>query len=77
MGCDLGIRKKVRAEKSSNCQKKYELFSSRTFSSIFFEVHTELEVLQRWQATHFKAYLTLKDKKNCPSPEIHLELSEN
>ena len=52
-------------------------FSLEHFSSIFFVFHTELEVLQRWQATHFKAYLTLKDKKNGPSPEIHLELSEN
>ena len=43
-------RKKVRIA------EKVELFSSRSFFLHFFLlVHMEVEVLQQWQTTHFKA----------------------
>ena len=43
-----GIRKKVRAEKSSNRIK------SQTFVLQFILDHIDAEVLQQWQTTHFK-----------------------
>ena len=50
----MGLGKKFERKKV-RIAKKVELFSSRTFSSNFFLVHMEAEVLQQWQTTHFKA----------------------
>ena len=49
----LGAKKLER--KKVRISEKVELFSGRTFSSKFFLVHMEQEVLQQWKTTHFKA----------------------
>ena len=73
----VGRGNRVGSGKKFEVPKKLNFIPLKLFSSNFFLVHRELEVLQRWQTTHFKAYLTLKDKNNGPCPEIHLELSEH
>ena len=41
--------------------KKSNFFPLELFSSNFFLVHTKLEVLKRWQTTHFKAYQIIRN----------------
>ena len=55
------LRLSRRDQEKSSSGKKFEspkksnFFPLELFSSNFFLVHIELEVLQRWQTTHFKA----------------------
>ena len=57
-------QEKVQAEKSLNRRKSRTFFLSNFFPPNFFLSHIELEVLQRWQTTNFKAYSKLHILKN-------------
>ena len=56
----MGAGKKFERKKFE-CPKKSNFFPLKLFSSKFFMVHMEAEVLQQWQTTHFRNSKMMKN----------------